>query len=587
MIVYGDQRRRESATGKLDGIRTLLEQAGQGPRGIAAHARLVAALIEAGELAQGLLDACCDAAGGRDAASREGAAAMALATALARACARSWTAGFALERVDVDAALAGCAAATAPACIEVRQPEGYAFYALYPEAYLAAALPLARARWQVVGLRSIGTSLAAMVSVGLDAGPPCTVRPAGPPFDRQLPVASLPADDGRCLWAVVDEGPGLSGSSLAAVVRALRAQAVAPSRIHLFPGHARGPGPRASVRVRELWAQASSHHVGFDALVLQAREPAHRLHGWVEQLIGPLHGPLMDISGGRWRGAAGELRSEAPPAHPWQERRKFLARDQAGNSWLVKFIGLGSGARRSHVCARTLAQAGFCPAPAGVCHGFVVERWHGEMERLSPDRVSLPRSRSRWIERLQQYIAFRARSFPAPDLGGASLQALHDMGRSNSIEALGASWSQPWNRHADWPARLQARVRRIVTDNRMQVWEWLYSQRTILKTDAVDHHAGHDLVGCQDPAWDVAGAIVEFALSADEQARLLAGLAARGCAVDPGLLAFCLRSYPAFQLGHFRLAAEDAGNGAEKERLGAHAERYARCLSAQLCRSWD
>jgi hypothetical protein len=29
----------------------------------------------------------------------------------------------------------------------------------------------------------------------------------------------------------------------------------------------------------------------------------------------------------------------------------------------------------------------------------------------------------------------------------------------------------------------------------------------LLKTDALDYHAGHDPIGCQDIAWDIAGAI--------------------------------------------------------------------------------
>jgi hypothetical protein len=35
----------------------------------------------------------------------------------------------------------------------------------------------------------------------------------------------------------------------------------------------------------------------------------------------------------------------------------------------------------------------------------------------------------------------------------------------------------------------------------------------LLKTDALDHHARHDLVGCQDVPWDIVGVTVELGLS--------------------------------------------------------------------------
>jgi hypothetical protein len=62
---------------------------------------------------------------------------------------------------------------------------------------------------------------------------------------------------------------------------------------------------------------------------------------------------------------------------------------------------------------------------------------------------------------------------------------------------------------------------RAATDNRLHQWEWLIrDDGSILKTDAIDHCSAHDLVGCQDIAWDVAGAIVEFDFSASESEDL-------------------------------------------------------------------
>lgn len=581
MLVYGDATRREAVAHKLARLRAQLAQARAAPPGLARHALLVEALIEAGELAQGIADAGFAAAGRCDARRPEAEAAMRLACAIAAPCARSWQAGFAAG--SDDAAAAAVLDAVAPQLpdieIDVKQPEGYAFYALYPEAFFAAAARLrVVARWRVIGLRSIGTSLAAMVAAALGDAAPLTLRPVGHPFDRRVAWAGGALSLAGAQHAVVDEGPGLSGSSVAGVVRRLRAEGVPPRHIHLFPGHGRGPGAQADEATRALWTGSASHVVGFDELILHAPLPAQRLQAWVEAIVGPLHSPLEEITGGGWRAAhdAADL-----PAHPWQERRKFLARSASG-SWLVKFAGLGAAARRRIDGARALAAAGFSPEVAGSCHGFLVERWEARMAPLARDRLGDAAMRARLLARIADYIAFRAHRFPAPGEGGAPLQALHEAGRHNATGALGGAFARAWERHGRDAARLQPRVRPVRTDNRMQAWEWLAAGARLLKTDAVDHHAGHDLVGCQDPAWDVAGAACEFALSGPELGGLVEGLARRGCAVDAGLLAFYAPAYLGFQLGHFRLAADDAPAGDDKARLEREAERYARALERLL-----
>ncbi|HVL19831.1 MAG TPA: hypothetical protein VM422_02410, partial [Amaricoccus sp.] len=69
-----------------------------------------------------------------------------------------------------------------PPSIRCRTPEGFAFYALAPQAVAAAA---AQVPWElpplVIGIRSIGTALAAVVAarLGVEA---LTVRPVGHPL---------------------------------------------------------------------------------------------------------------------------------------------------------------------------------------------------------------------------------------------------------------------------------------------------------------------------------------------------------------------------------------------------------------------
>jgi hypothetical protein len=132
------------------------------------------------------------------------------------------------------------------------------------------------------------------------------------------------------------------------------------------------------------------------------------------------------------------------------------------------------------------------------------------------------------------------------------------------------------------PEALQRSIRPVVTDNRMLPHEWLVAKDgRLVKTDAVDHHAAHDLVGCQDIAWDVAGASVEFGLTDEETRCLAAGVGVEaGRVVDPALLAFYRPCYLAFRIGACTMAAQ-ANGGEEAVRLNAAADAYA----AQLARS--
>lgn len=576
MQVFADIVVEAAARRELAGLRQALQRTFRMAPGLERHGRLVAALIAAGELAQGLADApACTAAAD---------AALALAESLAGACAQSWDSDFADCGPPRQArALDACAALVPPElAVQLRRPEGYAFYALYPEAYLEAARLQAprggaSSSWQVWGLRSIGTSLAPMVASGLGAGGTRTLRPVGHPFARRVAAPHAWVDRAAACHAVVDEGPGLSGSSMAAVAAWLGEAGVAQARVHFFASHGHGPGPQADEAVRATWRQVQVHVADADRILLHAPRPAHRLETWVAARVGPLRSPLQDISGGRWRslheGAAQEL-----PVHPMRERRKFLATSDQGR-WLVKFAGLGAEGPRKLARAQLLAAAGFSPAPAGLCHGFLVERWRDDLRPLA----GAPQGpgRARLIDRIADYLGFRARHFAAPASPGSPLQQLWEMGRANTEEAFGPAAASGW---AGWQAQLPAlarEVRRIETDNRMHAWEWLSDGETLLKTDALDHHAGHDLVGCQDLAWDVAGAALEWSLAPRELERLVQRLAAHGHALHPRLLSLMRLCYAAFELGRCR-EAEAALQGADRLRMQAQAARYESALRSAL-----
>ncbi|MBW8724435.1 MAG: hypothetical protein JF625_04660, partial [Inquilinus limosus] len=223
MLVYGDAVQVAEPRRQLGRVAAALDRAGDAAGGLDRHDRLVEVLIEAGEFAQAAIDAEFEAAG-RDAPSPLRDVATALLIALAAEIRRSWAAGFPTGPVDpalrhrIDT-LAGM---PLPAEIRCRLPEGFAFYTLYPEAYLEASAMLAETRpVTVIGIRSIGLTLGAVVAEACGADRLVSMRPVGHPFRREISLdPGLAADllrDPAATYAVVDEGPGLSGSSFGAV----------------------------------------------------------------------------------------------------------------------------------------------------------------------------------------------------------------------------------------------------------------------------------------------------------------------------------------------------------------------------------
>nr|WP_255636255.1 hypothetical protein [Azospirillum sp. 412522] len=524
-------------------------------------------LIEAAELAQGLADREFHATGMDDRTAMQDAA-MAVVMELASGMAASWRSAEPLESSGALDALDRLSALSLPDSVHMRRAEGHAFYSLYPEAYLEAAARLPqqfRRSPVVIGLRSIGTGLAAMAAVALNASAPSTLRPVGPPFQRELRIseklrATLLANPDAA-YVIVDEGPGLSGSSFGAIADWLEMQGVAADRIAFLPGHDGELGPQSSERHRRRWAEAVRPVIGFDELLLSGKGPFPPLERWFADRLGLPVVPLEDLSGGIWRrlydpedGLHGGL-----PANPQQERRKFLLHTAEG-SWLLKFAGLGGGGEAALDRARALHAAGFTAEPLALRHGILVERW---LENARPLTTATPDI----VERLAAYLAFRACRFPAPPGSGATLPDLLTMARTNIGEALGDEQAKAldgWT--ADELARLAAGLRRVVTDNRLHRWEWLrLPDGRLMKTDALDHAAAHDLIGCQDIAWDVAGGIVEFDLSDSEVGALCRAIEG-AVPLDRRLLAFYMPCYIAFQIGYWTFATGSDPSAAEERR---------------------
>src|SRR5215208_6089224 len=304
MIVYGAHAGRIAVADRLAELR---EAACRFTRsGAVDRERAAELLTDAGELEAGVVDAlaphhdtvCASARACRAVSLSCGRVAHALRTAAGGAHAEAAALIHSLHRL---------AALRLPERVDASVPEGYAFYALYPDAYADAAERFADEHRPVlavcVGIRSIGTSLSAVVAAALEARG-CdvrsyTVRPRGHPFDRRVSIGHALGAELRALagggapahFVVVDEGPGLSGSSMASVAGALAALGVPDDRITLFPSWEPDPAGFRSEGARDRWNRHRKYTTSFERLWLDDGRLARAAGG----------DALTDLSGGAWR----------------------------------------------------------------------------------------------------------------------------------------------------------------------------------------------------------------------------------------------------------------------------------------------
>lgn len=567
MLVYGDRSRTVETRVQLARIAATLDQAAKSagrPERLDLHTR---ALIDTGELAQGIADAEFKERGCDDRSAAQ-TASLALAFAIARKLQDWRNAGSDFRRLSCPST-AALEALPLPDRLVCNTAEGYAFYAVYPETYMATA---AAYPWSepplVIGLRSIGTGLAAAVAAATGAALLVTLRPCGHPFRREVRVSD---ELKRCFtrhtgpFALVDEGPGLSGSSFGAVADLLEDLGVAPSRIVFLPSHGGDLGGEASPRNRARWASARRSVTTFDDLL--RREP---LDGWFTDLIGAVDS-VEDFSSGQWRAEWRE--SHRAPVWAQRERRKFRLTTPSGQ-YLARFAGLGHIGELKFAQAKALFTAGFTPEPIALRRGLLLERW------VEGGPVDLgPANRQRFLDHLARYLSFRAASFPASAKDGASLAELVEMAATNARELGGSALSQGTANRLSCLEGLRSAPRSVHVDARLHRWEWLQrADGRYCKTDALDHANAHDLVGCQDIIWDVAGAAIEFRLSAPEQQSLAERLSSTsGCMRSSTVETFKIL-YAAFHAGACVMAATTAGAD-DQHQLRRELERYCEVLS--------
>jgi hypothetical protein len=531
-------------------------------------------LISAGELEQGIADALhplSDGWGPVQALLRD--AVCAAAAAHLDSMAGRPVAG-ALSRLR--SLLATLRRRHLPATIAIKAPEGFLHYALDPAGHAAsAALYATRVGWPratragIVGLRSIGTSLSAVVAAALKSARSVTVRPHGLPGNRcvvadarlQARVAGWASVDADIL--IVDEGPGATGESFACVAAWLRALGIDPDRMVLFPHHASGMS--LAPHSRRTWYAAMRKHIPPDD------------RGHVHQVASALGLVVTDdLSAGRWRTVVPE--TSALPSCPHHERRKYRARGPDGAMYMLRYAGRGRWGRATVERALRLAELGIGPRVHGHAGGFIAVQWiEGRPVRAAECREPA------FGQSLCAYLAARAGRFstgePVDDM------LLIGVLTENTREVLGPDppgLSVTMGRIERLPRR-----EAVIADARLLRHEWLSTPMGYAKVDVLDHGDGIRPPGPMDAAWDLAGAAVEYSL--DEAAvAALCSRCAPACERSASELAAAVAAYrapyAACCLGEMSLSAREAGAPADRQRLRWQAARYVRALRRELDR---
>ncbi len=575
MLYYADREREVSPGAILLAIRETVAAAtrewpdaesGRREWTLAHHAGLVGAAIALGEIHQGVADLLCtdadDAFPETDELTKAG---ILIGRCVYRSWllflqdADSWNRGFSRSRrhgtrlspaeapipgaespltllSEAGEAIGRVATLDLPSTLRVRVPEGYAYYSLYPEMYFTSLERLLESepngdRYVVIGIRSIGTSLATLVAGALQERGlrACaeTVRPRGHPFDRYINLAPLLQRRLRDALAgttflVVDEGPGLTCSSFLSVCSTLEALGVPEGKVAVLAAWRGKPSVFASDDMRARWERTRVFHTHAADALGDWREVVPFVRRSLER-GGSVAGAatdgrevrIDDLSYGQWRERCYPSTDQWPVIHRANERTKLLFRFE--RPIIGKFAGLGKYGKEKLERARILAEAGFAPPVAGMAYGFLLQpRLDGRP--LAPSDLSEP-----LMARMAGYYAFVARHFAVPP--GPRFAQISEMVALNSKEAIGAdatAFLDRWRLHQEGIDSLPL----AKLDGRPFPHEWLEvvgaSGPAYLKTDAADHFEDHALVGEQSILWDLAGACEEWEMDAACRRSLLA-----------------------------------------------------------------
>lgn len=519
--IFRDGKTKISARTALLGIRSGVDRGSPG---------WIDALIQAGEMEAALADV----------SHPDASASSSLSDALAEAVLTG-------EHAHIANARKILAVLRPPEWIHVSPPEGFTYYALHPLdfAEIASREFSERRKYALIGIRSIGTTLSAMMLASLrQAGSSVsrtTVRPEGHPYSRK---AEFSSDQQRwieerssedCEFIIVDEGPGRSGSTFLSVAEALVLAGVDRNRITMVGSRYPDLSSLCAEDAAKRWA-------GFRFL---ATSPS----------VNQRFADFIYAGGGCWREIL--LADAAPWPESWtqMERLKFISPD---HSRIFKFEGMGRIGAEVRSRAFALAESGFIPQVSNAGDGFLDYELH-PAKQLSLGDVS-----SELLDQMAAYCAFRAASFAEPLHSSIQLGSMVEF---NAEQEFGVKLDVTEDDlFPDLPVNV---------DGRMQPYEWIVlPSGKFVKTDAVDHGDNHFFPGPCDIAWDIAGIIVEWRLNDAHVRRLLQEFRRlSGVQLTQRLPAYLL-AYTVFRLSFCKMARDTVRGSPDEPRLHAAYAHY-------------
>jgi hypothetical protein len=495
---------------------------------------LLAALLRAGELECGIADGDGQFSPAMEGTDRLAAALVAHGTP-----------------IDVESTKRHLERLSVPDFIEASPPEGFAYYALHPLAYASVLerVPQSGRSIAVVGIRSIGTTLSAIVVAAARArgknADRITVRPCGHSYNRSTNFSPQ-----QLTWIhqhlasesdflVVDEGPGLSGSSFLSVAEALISAGVLREKISLL----------------------CSHLPAFDDLRADSAPQRARRFRWIA-VSSDSWRPTANaefIGGGDWRKSFKDP-ADWPASWISFERLKYLSGTDEGSKTLLKFAGLGHYREETVRREQRIAEAGFAPMPTYATEGFVSYPWLRARSMTARDLSPAV------IERLAAYCAFRVAALPSDSADVATLERMaeHNLSQRGFALSLNLQLERP-----------------VIPDGRMQPHEWLLDDDgQVLKSDSGAHGDDHFFPGPTDIAWDLAGTIVEWGMSETESCYLLDCYRRASGDEVAGRIGDFVISYAGFRCAYCLMAANALQGTPEETRLNQAAARYEGRVSA-------
>jgi hydroxymethylpyrimidine pyrophosphatase-like HAD family hydrolase len=377
----------------------------------------------------------------------------------------------------------------------------------------------------IVGPRSMGAyfapaARAKLLELGWSSVSWCTIRPKKgiSPWEESA-LRALQSPDVKVL--VIDESPN-TGNTFLLMVNLLRRRGVQPNRLFLLAAmHPARPDWRLPVTeetrgITLIRLEANALHKN------RLLEPssAQPLLASYFQALG--WDDVQVVQNRRTDELNARLEEHFQDGFQCRLKRVFDVRlGKNGTSPVVrrvlaKSVGWGWLGYQAFFASKHLA--GFVPELLGLREGVVYMEW---LERVEDNPTEPP------IERLAAYVAARAATLrlkkdPAlaisPGYGWTGWSVLIDSLRRAYGPIVGRMKVLALHRAlAQYVCRTPALI-----DGHMKPGDWIQTQDSFFKVDYEHHNFGRTELYIVDPAYDLASAVFEFRLSAEDEQELIA-----------------------------------------------------------------